>query len=48
MTSAALVLAAETEHHVNELPMEPWVMGVGTFLLLCVLLAITLSFNRGR
>lgn len=47
MTRALTLLAAE-EEHVNELPAEPWVLGVGTFALLFVLLLITLSFNRDR
>jgi hypothetical protein len=46
--TAVTVLAAETEHHVNELPVEPWAYGVGAFLFLMLLLVITLSFNRHR
>lgn len=47
MSVAALtVLAVEGEEHANELPVEPWMLGVGTFLVLCALLLITWQFNR--
>ena len=47
MTVAARLLA-ETETGARELPVEPWALGVGTFLLLVVLLAITLAFGKDR
>ena len=54
MTIAALVtqlagrlLAVEGEHG-RELPVEPWVYGVGAFGILLVLLLVTLSFGKDR
>jgi hypothetical protein len=41
------VLAAG-EEKARELPAEPWAIGVGTFVLLTVLLAITLTFGKDR
>jgi len=40
------VLAAE--EHVNELPMEPWVIGLIAFGILVLALLVTLSFNHDR
>lgn len=45
---AAVQLLAESESQGRELPAEPWVFGVGVFLLLVVLLAITMSFGKDR
>lgn len=46
--TAAVRLLAEGESGARELPLEPWAFGVGTFLLLVVLLAITLAFGKDR
>ena len=43
----AAVLASG-EETARELPAEPWAIGVGAFVLLVVLLAITLSFGKDR
>lgn len=45
-TVAALL--ATTEEKGRELPLEPWVIGVGAFLLLTVLLAVTMTFGKDR
>ena len=45
--TVAAVLATG-EEHARELPAEPWVIGVGAFVLLTVLLLITLSFGKDR
>jgi hypothetical protein len=42
------LLAAEGESRGIDLPLEPWAIGLGTFLLFCVLLAVTLSFGKDR
>ena len=34
------------EEVVNELPLPSWAIGGGTLALLCLLLVITLSFNK--
>jgi hypothetical protein len=39
---------ASGEEKARELPAEPWAIGVGAFVLLCVLLLITLSFGKDR
>lgn len=39
---------AQEEHHVNELPAEPWVIGVATFVLLCLALFVVTRYNRDR
>ncbi|MDQ1618793.1 MAG: hypothetical protein QOE19_1362 [Actinomycetota bacterium] len=39
---------AETEQKGRNLPLEPWAIGVGAFLLLSLLLLITLSFGKDR
>ena len=46
--TAAVRLLAEGESGARELPVEPWALGVGAFLLLVVLLAITLAFGKDR
>ena len=49
MTGAAVrLLAVEGETSGRDLPVEPWVIGVGAFTLLCVLLAVTLTFGKDR
>ena len=45
--TVAAVLATG-EEQARELPAEPWVIGVGAFVLLVVLLLITLSFGKDR
>ncbi|HET9944408.1 MAG TPA: hypothetical protein VFR56_02065 [Actinomycetes bacterium] len=45
--TVAAVLATG-EEKARELPAEPWVIGVGVFVVLVVLLAITLSFGKDR
>lgn len=46
--TAAVHLLAEGEAKGRELPLEPWALGVGSFVLLVVLLAITLAFGKDR
>jgi hypothetical protein len=46
MTAAAVL--AETAREGKDLPLEPWAIGLGTFLLLVVLLLITLQFGKDR
>jgi hypothetical protein len=41
-------LLATTEEKGRDLPLEPWAVGVGAFVLLVVLLAVTLSFGKDR
>ena len=47
LQGATLLAAAETEVE-RELPygLDPWVVGVGAFVVLVVLLFVTLSFNK--
>ena len=47
MTLAAVTLlgAEETGSH---LPVSPWLIGGGAFVLLVLLLAVTLSFGKDR
>ena len=45
-TVAALL--ATTEEKGRNLPLEPWAIGVGAFVLLVVLLAVTLTFGKDR
>jgi hypothetical protein len=47
MTAANALFAAQTETG-RDLPGEPWMLGVGSFTLLVVLLLITLSFGKDR
>lgn len=47
MTPAVRFLA-EGESKARELPLEPWALGLGAFLLLVTLLAITLTFGKDR
>jgi len=46
--TAAVRLIAAGEEKARDLPLEPWALGLGAFLLLVVLLAITLSFGKDR
>lgn len=46
--SPAVRLLAEGARETRELPVEPWVMGVGAFLALVFLLAVTLAFGKDR
>ncbi|MCY7373886.1 MAG: hypothetical protein LH461_09360 [Spirochaetaceae bacterium] len=46
--TAAIRLLAEGQSGARELPVEPWALGAGAFLLLVVLLAITLAFGKDR
>jgi hypothetical protein len=48
MTVAALRLLAETGSKGRDLPAEPWMIGLGAFVLLTALLLITLSFGKDR
>jgi hypothetical protein len=48
MTAAVVHLLAESESRGKDLPLEPWAIGLGTFVLFCVLLAVTLSFGKDR
>ncbi|WMY77185.1 hypothetical protein [Citricoccus sp. I39-566] len=43
--TAALTVAAEEAHVVNELIAPAWVFGVGAFVLLLLLLAATMSLK---
>jgi hypothetical protein len=45
MTAARLLASEGTP---PELPVEPWVMGAGAFVLLVVMLLITLAFGKDR
>lgn len=45
-TVAALL--ATTEEKGRDLPLEPWAIGVGAFVLLTVLLLVTLTFGKDR
>ena len=45
-TVAALL--ATTEETGRDLPAEPWVIGLGSFILLTLLLAVTLTFGKDR
>ena len=46
--TVAIRLLAQGPSGARELPVEPWALGVGVFLLLAVLLAITLAFGKDR
>ena len=48
MTALTATVLATGEENARDLPAEPWVIGVGTFGLLVVLLLITLSFGKDR
>ncbi len=39
---------AVEEARARDLPAEPWAIGVGAFVLLVVLLAVTLRFGKDR
>jgi len=47
MTAAIELFAAQTETG-RDLPAEPWIIGVGAFVLLVLMLVITLSFGKDR
>jgi hypothetical protein len=47
MTAAIELFAAQTETG-RDLPGEPWMLGLGAFVLLVLLLLITLSFGKDR
>ena len=47
MTAAARLLASGQET-AREIPAEPWVIGVGSFGLLVVLLLVTMAFGKDR
>ncbi|MGZ4594604.1 MAG: hypothetical protein ACXV3C_12120 [Actinomycetes bacterium] len=42
------VVLAETEQKGRHLPLEPWAIGLGAFVVLCALLLVTLSFGKDR
>ena len=46
--NAAVLLAAETEHHGRDLPVEPWVYGVVAMGIFIALLLVTLAFGKDR
>ena len=46
--TAAVVRLATGETRGRDLPLEPWAIGLGAFLLLCLLLAVTLTFGKDR
>jgi hypothetical protein len=49
MTVAVVhLLAAEGESAGRDLPLQPWAIGLGVFVLLCVLLALTATFGKDR
>lgn len=41
------VILAQAEEHMK-LPVPPIVIGLGAFILLCVLLLVTLAIGKGR
>lgn len=45
--SFATVLA-ETGQQGRDLPLQPWAIGLGAFLLLTALLLVTLTFGKDR
>lgn len=45
---AAVRLLSVGESKARELPLEPWALGLGAFLLLVFLLAVTLAFGKDR
>ena len=47
MTAAIELFSAQTETG-RDLPGEPWMLGLGSFALLVVLLLITLQFGKDR
>ena len=46
--NAAVLLAAETEHHGRDLPVEPWVYGAVAMGIFIALLLVTLAFGKDR
>lgn len=47
MTAATHLIAAGSDT-AKDLPGEPWMIGLGAFSLLVVLLLVTLSFGKDR
>ena len=47
MTAAIELFATQTETG-RDLPGEPWMLGVGAFALLVVLLLVTLAYGKDR
>jgi hypothetical protein len=45
--SVATVLA-ETGQQGRDLPLQPWAIGVGAFVLLTVMLLVTMTFGKDR
>lgn len=43
-----VTVLAQTGAKGRDLPVEPWAVGVGAFLLLVVLLLITMTFGKDR
>jgi hypothetical protein len=49
MTAAVVhQLAVEAESKGRDLPLPPWAIGLGAFVLLCALLAVTATFGKDR
>jgi uncharacterized membrane protein HdeD (DUF308 family) len=48
MTAATARLIASGSDKARDLPGEPWMIGLGAFSLLIVLLLVTLSFGKDR
>jgi hypothetical protein len=48
MTAATARLLASGTSQPREIPGEPWMIGLGAFALLVVLLLVTLSFGKDR
>ena len=49
MTAAVIrLLAQESESTGSELPVDPLVVGIGSFVLLCALLLVTMAFGKDR
>ena len=48
MTVAVVHLLAAESSAGRDLPVAPWVIGVGAFALLCLLLVVTLTFGKDR
>jgi hypothetical protein len=44
----AVTILAQSEETGRDLPVEPWVLGAGSFALLVVLLLVTMVFGRYR
>ncbi len=48
MTAVVIRLAAEGGSTAHELPVQPWVIGLGAFIALIGLLLVTLAFGKDR